>query len=64
MAGLFIDLTVPSDRNLSLEEYENISKCKDLEIKIQKTWHLKAIVMPVAVWALGMMKKKTEDHVK
>ena len=27
-------------------------------------WHLKAIVIPVVVGALGMMKKKTEDHIK
>ena len=27
-------------------------------------WHLKAIVIPVVVGKLGMMKKKTEDHIK
>lgn len=41
-----------------------ISKYKDQEIEIQKMWHLKAIVIPVVVGALGMMKKKTEDHIK
>ena len=61
---LLIDMTVPSDRNLSLNEYEKISKYKDLEIEIQKMWHLKAIVIPVVVGALGMIKKKTEDHIK
>ena len=57
-------MTVPSDRNLSLKEYEKISKYKDLEIEIQKMWHLKAIVIPVVVEALGMIKKKNEDHIK
>ena len=27
-------------------------------------WHLKAIVIPVVVGALGLIKKKTEDHIK
>ena len=61
---LLIDMTVPSDRNLSLKQYEKISGYKDLEIEIQKMWHLKAIVIPVVVGALGMIKKKTEDHIK
>ena len=57
-------MTVPSERNLSVKEYEKISKYKDLEIEIQKMWHLKAIVMPVVIGALGMIKKKTENHIK
>ena len=57
-------MTVTSDRNLFSYEYEKISKYSDLEIKIQKMWHLKAIVMPVVVGALGMIIKKTEDHIK
>ena len=61
---LLIDMTVPSDRNLSLEEYEKMSKYKELEIEIQKMWNLKAIVIPVVVGALGMIKRKTEDHIK
>ena len=56
-------MTVPYDRNLSLKEYEKISKYKDLEIEIQKMWHLKAIVIPVVVGALGMIKRKAEGHI-
>ena len=33
-------------------------------IIIQKMWHLKATVIPVVVGALGMIKRKTEDHIK
>ena len=59
-----MDMTVPSDRNLSLKEYEKISKCKDLEIEIQKMWHRKAVEILVVARALGMKKKKTEDDIK
>ena len=33
-------------------------------IEMQKMWHLKEIVMPVVVGALGMIKKETEDQIK
>ena len=57
-------MTVPSDRKLSLKEHEQISKYKYLEIEIQNMWHLKAILIPVVVGALGMIKKETEDQIK
>ena len=56
-------MTVPSERNLSLKDYEKISQYKDLDIEIQMMLQLKAIVIPVVVGALGMIKKKTEDHI-
>ena len=31
---------------------------------MQKMWHLNAIVIPVVVEALGMVKKKAEDRIK
>ena len=61
---LLIDMTVPSNRNLSLKEYEKVSKYKDLEIEIQKMWNLKVTIVPVVIGALGMIKKKTEGHIK
>ena len=57
-------MSVPSDRNLSVNEYENISEYKDIEIEILKMWHLKATVIPVAIGALGVIKERTEDHIK
>ena len=57
-------MTAPSDRSLLLKEYEKISEYKDLEIEIQNIWHLEAKVMSAAVGALGVIKKKTEDHIK
>ena len=36
---------------------EKKSKYKDLELEIQKKWHMKSIVMPVVFGALGTVKK-------
>ena len=44
-----IDMTVPSDRNIALKEIEKKSKYKDLELEIQRMWHMKTIVIPVVI---------------
>ena len=59
---ILIDMSVPSDANISSKEFEKISKYKDLEIEIQKMWHLRTQTVPVIVGALGMIKKGTEKH--
>jgi len=55
---------IAADRNVSLKEYEKVSKYKDLGIEIQKMWHLKTTVILVVIGALGMIKRKSEDHMK
>ena len=42
-----IDMTVPSDRNIALNETEKKSKHKDLELEIQRMWHMRTEVIPV-----------------
>ena len=61
---LLIDMTVPSDRNISLKEYKKVTKYGSLEIEIQKMWNLKATMIPVVTAPFGMIKKKTEDYIK
>ena len=60
---LLIDMSVPSDKNIAVKEFDKLSKYKDLEIEIQKMWKLKASTVPVIVGALGMIKKRTEEFV-
>ena len=33
-------MTVPSDRNIALKEIEKKGKYKDLELEIQRMWHM------------------------
>ena len=38
---LLIDMSVPSDKNVAAKVFKQLSKYKDLEIEIEKMWHLK-----------------------
>ena len=49
---LLIDLAVPSDKSISVEEYGKIDKNKDFEI--EKIWHLKTTIMTIIIGALDM----------
>jgi len=61
---LMIDMSVPTDNNVSAKEFEKLSKYKDLEIEVNKMWHLKTKTVPVIVGALGMIKKDTQKHLQ
>ena len=56
-------MTVPSDRNIALKEIEKKSKYKDLELEIRRMWHMKTIVIPVVVGALGTVKKGIVENI-
>ena len=57
-------MTVPSDRNIALKEIERKSKYRDLELEIQRMWHMKTVVIPVVVAALGTVKKGMIENIK
>ena len=59
-----IDMTIPSDRNIALKETEKKSKYKDLELEIQRMWHMKTEAVPVVVGALGTIKKGMIENIK
>ena len=43
--------------NISAKEFEKLSKYKVLQIEVERIWHLKISIIPIAVGALGLMKK-------
>ena len=59
-----IDLTFPMDINISAEEFEKISKNKDLQIEVERMRQLKASIIPIVVGALGSVKKGTTNHLE
>ena len=59
-----VDMAIPTDRNISIKEFDKPSKYKDLQIEIERMWHLKTTVIPIVVGALGMVKRGIENHLK
>lgn len=54
-------MSVPSDKNTATKEFER-SKYNNLEIEIEKMWHLEIRTIPVVVGAPGMIKKGTHRN--
>ena len=54
-----IDVTVPTDKNIYLKEFQRLSKYKDLEIEFTKLWKLKTKTISVVTGALSVIKKST-----
>ena len=61
---LLIDMSVPSDNNVAAIVFEKLSKYKDLEIEVEKMWHLKTKTIPVVVGALGLIRKCTNAFIE
>ena len=58
-----IDMSVPSDTNVSLQIFEKLSKYKKLEIEVKKMWHLKTTALSVVIGALGIVAKTAANYV-
>ena len=59
----FIDMSVPSDSNISAKKFEKISKYKDLEIETAKMQKMNTKTIPAIVGTLSMIKKGTQKNV-
>ena len=57
-------MSVLLDNNVAEKVFEKLSKYKDLEIEIEKMWHLKTTTIPVVVGALGLIKKGTNAFIE
>lgn len=57
-----IDMSIPTRSELRCEEFDNISKYRDIEIEIGRIWNLKAMTVPVIKGALGVIKKGFQNN--
>ena len=46
-----IDLEILADKNISVAEFEKLSKYKYLEIEVEKLWYMKTVTIPVVFGA-------------
>ena len=60
---LLLDVSIPSDRNTSTKIFEKLSKYKDLDIELTKSWLMKTINIQVVIRALGVVPKRTLKYI-
>ena len=58
-----MSMSIPTERNTSFKIMEKLTKYKDLEIQIEKTWEMKTRTVPVIIGAFGLVKKRTEPYI-
>jgi hypothetical protein len=60
---MLIDVAILGDKNVIKKEAEKILKYKDLTIEIQRTWNVKARVIPVITGVTGTISKSFRKYV-
>jgi hypothetical protein len=56
----FIDVAIPSDKNVIRKEAEKKLKYKNLSIEIQRMWNVKCFVIPVIIGANGIVSNSLQ----
>ena len=54
---LFIDFTVPFDKNVLRKEQEKFDKYRDLKMECEKMWDTKVEIVPIVVGSTGVVKQ-------
>ena len=50
--------------NISANEFQKLSKYKDLQTEVDRMWQLKTSITPVVVGVLELVKKGTAKHLE
>jgi len=61
---ILIDVSIPSDYNITQKEAEKRLKYKDLQIEIQRLWQMKTTIVPVVIGATGLISHTTCEAIK
>ena len=59
-----IILKILTDKNVSVAEFKKLSKYKDLEIRVEKLWHMKSLVIHVMIGGLDIIKNGTKKYLE
>ena len=56
-------MSMPTDNNILVKEYNEMTKYKNLEEEIEKMWYFETTTVPAIVGVLAMIKKGTDTHI-
>ena len=59
-----IDISCPSDKNVTPKENEKMAKYSGLRVEPGKMWDSECVVIPVVVGGLGVISEKFQDYLK
>ena len=59
-----INMTFPSDKNISAEEIDKLSNYKILEKEVARFWHIITRTFLMSVGALGTIKQNADKQIK
>ena len=59
-----IDVSCPSDKNVTEKENEKIAKYSGLRVELAKMWNSECTVIPVVVGSLGAVSHKLGDNLR
>ena len=59
-----IDISCPSDKNVTSKENEKVAKYSGLRVELGKMWDSECVVIPVVVGGLGVISEKFQDYLK
>ena len=63
-AWLLTDIAILDDSNINTKETEKLSKYKDLENEVSRTWKGGTKIVPVIIWALGTITKGLDKNLQ
>ena len=58
-----IDVSCPSDVNVTAKENEKIAKYSGLRVELSKMWECECTVIPVVIGGLGGLSEKFVDYI-
>jgi hypothetical protein len=61
---LLVDKAIPDDSNVKTKETEKLNKYKDLEIKVSRSWKVRAKTLPVITAALATNKEVLDQNLQ
>ena len=59
-----IDVSCPSDVNVSKKENEKLSKYSGLRVELGKLWNCECEVVPIVIGGLGTVSEKFVDYLR